>query len=95
VNSLDSFTELLNGCLHSIYDTEMKGQLRKGEANALNVYSVGFVSGPAAGFLGYATFPSDYADAPQIDGVVINYASVPGGSGIPNNEGKTLTHEAG
>ena len=39
--------------------TTMKEQLRKGDVNALNVYSVGFVSGSGSGLLGYSTFPSD------------------------------------
>ena len=45
--------------------TTAKKQLRKGGANALNLYSVGFQSGSGAGLLGYSTFPSSSAKCPQ------------------------------
>jgi hypothetical protein len=43
--------------------------------------------------LGYATFPNDGAQEDQ--GVVIAYSSLPGGSAVGYNGGKTLTHEIG
>lgn len=75
--------------------TAMKTSLRKGGAGTLNIYTVGFNSGAAAGLLGYATFPWDYAAKASDDGVVILFSSVPGGTTAPYNLGQTLTHEAG
>ncbi|KAG9122017.1 hypothetical protein FRC07_001775, partial [Ceratobasidium sp. 392] len=78
----------------------MKKALRKGGPADVNVYTVGFEGGGDPGgageqLLGYATFPKSYADAPQDDGVVILYSTLPGGSAAPVNMGKTFTHELG
>lgn len=74
---------------------DMKEQLRLGEAKDLNVYTVGFKQGSGKGLLGYSTFPSDYEGNPQDDGVVMQFATLPGGT-MPNyNLGATLTHETG
>ncbi|KAG6864297.1 hypothetical protein C0991_010768 [Blastosporella zonata] len=71
--------------------TAMKTQLRQGGSADLNVYSVGFKNGTGMGLLGYATFPYDYEDAPQDDGVVILYSTVPGGTTAPYNLGQPDT----
>ncbi|KZV98590.1 metalloprotease [Exidia glandulosa HHB12029] len=84
-------------CSGQSYQTAMKKALRKGGANALNVYTVGFTrsTGDCSGLLGYSTFPSSYSGNPTDDGVVILYSSLPGGTAAPFDEGRTLTHEAG
>ncbi|EJD36054.1 zincin [Auricularia subglabra TFB-10046 SS5] len=89
--------ERADDCSGFTYQTAMKSALRQGGANALNIYSTGFTrsTGQCSGLLGYARFPSDYASDPTDDGVVILYASVPGGTAAPYNEGRTLTHEVG
>ncbi|WP_109508215.1 zinc metalloprotease [Nocardioides speluncae] len=70
-------------------ESEMKSQTRVGDAGTLNVWSVDI------GGLGFATFPSWYSSDPELDGVVIDYTSVPGGSATNFDKGKTLTHEVG
>jgi hypothetical protein len=73
----------------------MKKQLRQGGPSTLNVYTVGFNNDGARGLLGYATFPATYSSNPDDDGIVLHYATLPGGSQEPYNKGQTLTHEVG
>ena len=72
-------------------EQEMKAALRQGTAKDLNLYT----NAPGGGLLGWATFPWDYASAPLLDGVVVWYASFPGGAASPYHEGMTAVHEAG
>ncbi|ANH39020.1 Pregnancy-associated plasma protein-A [Nocardioides dokdonensis FR1436] len=64
-------------------------QTRQGGANALNIWLVDFA------YLGVATFPWDYSRNGAIDGIRVNYTTLPGGSASSYNLGETATHEAG
>ncbi|MEP6816602.1 MAG: zinc metalloprotease [Marmoricola sp.] len=69
--------------------TSYRSQTRQGGKNALNIWLVDF------SYLGIATFPWDYAKNPKIDGIRVQYSSLPGGSVVNYNYGETATHEAG
>ena len=64
---------------------------RQGGSDALNIWLVAFRNGN----LGQSTFPWSYAANPRLDGVRIQFSSLPGGRIVHYNEGKTATHETG
>ena len=69
--------------------TTYRAQTRQGGSDALNIWLVDF------SYLGIATFPWDYRDNWQVDGIRVQYDSLPGG-GIANyDQGETATHETG
>lgn len=73
-------------------EVEMKSALKRGDATTLNIYSTS-----GGGFLGWAYYPKIvvYKQFQVLDGVVIHYGSLPGGSVTNFNLGYTATHEAG
>ncbi|MCB0322466.1 MAG: zinc metalloprotease [Bdellovibrionales bacterium] len=75
----------------SAEEREAKSALRVGDAATLNIYT----TSPDGGILGWAAFPWDYESDPIFDGVILHFASVPGGALAPFNEGDTGVHEVG
>jgi hypothetical protein len=82
--------------INTVFDTnvelQMKTALRRGGPGTLNIYTID--GGP---FLGWAYFPSILSDPryANLDGVVLDWRSLPGGTFEIYSEGDTGTHEVG
>ncbi len=71
----------------SAAETAMKNALAINPACTLNFYACDL----GGGLLGYATFPNMYPENSNTHGVVNRYATLPGGTAAPFNEGDTCT----
>ncbi|MEV0661101.1 zinc metalloprotease [Actinomadura luteofluorescens] len=69
----------------------MKRRLRKGGRGTLNLYTAAVGSD----VLGFSTFPQWYRRDPRLDGVIVDFRSLPYGSYAPFNHGFTAVHEIG
>ena len=78
--------------VRSAIEDEMKRQLRVGGPETLNLYIRNLI---AEGVLGYATFPWNYAAAPEKDGIVITVQTLANGTHPFYSEGDSLAHEIG
>ena len=67
-----------------------KTALRRGGAETLNIYTV-----DGGLYLGWATFPSHYKAQSEVDGVVLDFRSLPGGPYETFSLGGTAPHEVG
>eukprot|EP00594_Rhizosolenia_setigera_P013832 CAMPEP_0178955528 /NCGR_PEP_ID=MMETSP0789-20121207/9658_1 /TAXON_ID=3005 /ORGANISM="Rhizosolenia setigera, Strain CCMP 1694" /LENGTH=334 /DNA_ID=CAMNT_0020637175 /DNA_START=563 /DNA_END=1567 /DNA_ORIENTATION=+ len=70
-------------------EVSYKTALHQGDCRSLNVYT-----GDSA-YLGWTHYPDVCSQQKELDGVVIDYSSVPGGTNPTFNEGDSLTHEVG
>jgi len=72
-------------------ERDAKNALAVNWTSSLNLYT----AKPGQNLLGWSTFPQDLAANGKMDGVVIHYASLPGGTLSPYNLGGTAVHEIG
>ncbi len=73
----------------TLAEAQAKAALNVDPFTHLNVYSV------ETSYLGWATFPWSLDGNPADDGIVVLWASLPGGPAAPYDEGDTATHEVG
>ena len=76
-------------------DEEMRAALRVGDGRTLNIYLNEPYLYSEGDLLGIAQFPWELSRYPAYDGVVLRYATLPGGDAAPYNKGKTAVHEVG
>ncbi len=72
-------------------ETQAKNALAVSPATRLNFYTCK----PGQNLLGWAYFPNSFPETDKRHGVVVHYASLPGGAFTAYNEGETGTHEVG
>ncbi|MFC6082258.1 zinc metalloprotease [Sphaerisporangium aureirubrum] len=72
-------------------EAAMKTRLRKGGPETLNLY----VAQPGDRVLGFSTYPHWYRRRPALDGVVIDWRTLPGGALLAFGKGYTGVHEIG
>lgn len=73
-------------------EKQMKNALRTGAYRDLNIYSTVQTDNT----LGWGTFPGNVGSNDRMDGVVIDYRTLPGsGNFAPYNLGQTASHETG
>ena len=78
--------------MDSSSESSAKAGLRKGSNDALNIYTIS----DSSNILGWATFPFDKSSLTStLDGVVVAFSTLPGGSKASYNLGQTATHEVG
>ncbi|WP_238581010.1 zinc metalloprotease [Streptomonospora alba] len=73
------------------HEDEIKSGLHQGGAGTLNLY----ITRLGEGVLGQATFPQEYPDDPDNDGVAVDHRTVPGGGREGFDLGYTAVHETG
>jgi hypothetical protein len=73
------------------YEKPLKTALHRGGPGTLNLYSAAV----GTAILGVSTFPQWYGLRPVLDGVMIDYRSIPGGGNPHFNRGYTAVHEVG
>lgn len=78
-------------CLRARQERKFKRRNAVDPTHTLNIYTCK----PAQGVLGYAYVPSDAPESSSLHGVVLMYASLPGGGAVPYDEGDTAVHEVG
>lgn len=71
--------------------TYFSGIANNNPNHVLNLYT----ANPPAPSLGWARFPWQLASDPSVDGVVVKFSTLPGGSQANFNLGHTATHEIG
>lgn len=75
----------------SAAESGAKYALRVDPLRTLNIYTTGLPNGQ----LGFAYYPWSFSESSYLHGLVMHYATLPGGSMSPYNKGDTAVHEIG